>query len=74
MLAAEATPLAKAGGLADVTTGLTKALRRLGHDVRLMIPRYGFIAEEEFDLRPQGDAFSIPLGNMWEKVILIGGF
>lgn len=73
MLAAEATPLAKAGGLADVTTGLGKALRRLGHDVRLMIPRYGFIAEEEFGLTPQGDAFLMPLGDTWDKVNPVGG-
>ncbi len=73
MLAAEAAPLAKAGGLADVTTGLGKSLRGLGHDVRLMIPRYGFISEEEFGLALQGDAFLMPLGEKWEEVIPVEG-
>ena len=36
----EAVPLAKTGGLADVTTGLGKALTALGHDVTLVLPHY----------------------------------
>jgi starch synthase len=37
---AEAVPFAKAGGLADVAGALPAALRRLGHDVRVLMPRY----------------------------------
>jgi starch synthase len=40
MLAAEAHPFSKTGGLADVTTALSKALGGLGHDVTLVTPRY----------------------------------
>lgn len=39
-LAAEATPLVKIGGLADVAGELPRALARLGVDVQLAIPRY----------------------------------
>ena len=38
--ASEATPLAKTGGLADVTGSLPHALQRLGHNVTVIIPYY----------------------------------
>ncbi|NLB17898.1 MAG: glycogen synthase GlgA [Syntrophomonadaceae bacterium] len=38
--ASEMTPFAKTGGLADVTGSLPKALKDLGHDVRVVIPNY----------------------------------
>ncbi len=41
LAAAEAAPLAKVGGLAEFTVALPKALRSLGVDARLIIPRYG---------------------------------
>ncbi len=39
-VASEAAPLAKTGGLADVAGSLPHALKRLGHDVTVMIPYY----------------------------------
>jgi starch synthase len=40
MIASEAQPFSKTGGLADVAAALPKALTRLGHDVTLITPRY----------------------------------
>ena len=39
----EAAPFAKTGGLADVAGALPCALAKLGHRVKLVIPRYGVI-------------------------------
>ena len=37
---AECTPLAQTGGLGDVVSGLSKALKKRGHDVRIVMPLY----------------------------------
>jgi starch synthase len=72
-LAAEAVPFAKVGGLADVAGSLPKAIRALGHDIRLMIPRYGTIRSDQFNLEKIGEPFPIPLGPGEEYVHLVGG-
>jgi len=40
MVASEAYPLAKTGGLGDAVTGMTCALREAGNDVDLLMPAY----------------------------------
>lgn len=64
--AAEVVPFAKTGGLADVAGALPKVLAEMGHDVRIVMPRYGTIDEKKFSLRPVTEAFSIPHGH--EKI------
>lgn len=48
----EVVPFAKVGGLADVTSSLPKALRRLGHHVSTIVPLYGAIDRERHGLAP----------------------
>ena len=43
LVAAEAVPFAKEGGVADVIGSLPRELAALGHDVRVFMPRYGSI-------------------------------
>ena len=38
--ASECVPFAKTGGLADVVGILPKFLKQMGHDVRIVMPRY----------------------------------
>jgi starch synthase len=42
-ISSECTPLAQTGGLGDVVAGLSKALRKRGHDARIIMPLYGSI-------------------------------
>ncbi|MBQ4421747.1 MAG: glycogen/starch synthase, partial [Schwartzia sp.] len=48
-VASEAVPFIKTGGLADVAGSLPKALKKQGVDVRVVMPKYGKIAQEYLD-------------------------
>jgi starch synthase len=45
-IAAEVAPFAKTGGLGDVTLGLSRFLGQAGHDVRVFLPYYPSLREE----------------------------
>jgi starch synthase len=46
MVASEARPFAKTGGLADVIGSLPSALQRIGEDVAVLLPRYRGVAPD----------------------------
>ncbi|MBU0630572.1 MAG: glycogen synthase GlgA [Candidatus Margulisbacteria bacterium] len=49
-VSSEVVPFAKTGGLADVAGALPKALKRIGHDVRVFMPRYKMVDPEKYNL------------------------
>src|SRR5688572_20869925 len=52
-LTAELAPLAKTGGLADVSAALPRFLAARSHDVRIVMPLYGRIRARHPDLAPE---------------------
>lgn len=63
LVASEATPFAKTGGLADVAGALPKALKQLGHDVRIIMPFYSEV---------QGGGFAVRKGRKSVEVEIEG--
>ena len=66
MVASEAVPYAKTGGLADVAGVLPKFLKQLGHDVRVVIPLYGSIDQWKYPLEHVPGALGVWLGELGE--------
>ena len=71
MAASEVVPFAKSGGLADVSGALPKALHALGHDVRVVMPRYYIVDKQKYGLKALEGALGVPmgpLGELWASV------
>lgn len=66
MISSEVVPYAKTGGLADVVGALPQVLQRLGHEVIVVMPKYGSIDAQKFGLRRHWDSMGVWMGNMQE--------
>lgn len=63
----EANPFVRVGGLASVMYSLPKALCELGHDARVMIPRYLSIDDTAFHLKMEYKDLKVPTGNTTDE-------
>lgn len=59
---AEVAPYASIGGLAQVAYFLPKALKKLGAEVSIFMPRYGTIDEKKYHIKPYLTGLKVPTG------------
>ena len=62
-LSPEAVPFAKTGGLADVSGALPGAIKRLGADIRLVLPFYRLVRQGDFEIQPLFDDLEVRLNH-----------
>lgn len=63
-VSSEVEPFAKTGGLADVAGSLPKELRKLGLDVRVILPKYGSIDEKKYKIiEVPNSEFEVSIGD-----------
>src|SRR5579875_2378639 len=74
LVATEAVPFAKEGGVADVMGSLPGELAALGHDVRLFLPRYGSIDPARLGLRFTGVEGPVSMGARERWVSILEGW
>lgn len=70
LVATEAVPFAKEGGVADVIGSLPKELAALGHDVRIFLPHYGSIDSARWELQPTGVIRSVFLSGFNQMIVI----
>ncbi|MDR1443785.1 MAG: glycogen synthase [Treponema sp.] len=71
MASSEGHPYAKTGGLADMVSALSLSLAKLGHDVRIVLPRYYNIGRSGLHLLE--GAMGVPLGGAEEWCAVYNG-
>ncbi len=68
MVSAEAVPFAKTGGLADAVSALAGNLSELGHDVKIVMPRYYKIDRKKLTKLEGPLGVPVGIGQEWTAV------
>lgn len=69
----EVYPFSKTGGLADVSSALPQVLRTMGHDVRIVTPKYKCVDRFQKELKELDQQIVIPVGEEQIKGTLVEG-
>ncbi|MDR2436766.1 MAG: glycogen synthase [Endomicrobium sp.] len=62
MVASECVPFVKVGGLADVVGTLPKYLKKAGHDIRIILPKYKSICSKKYNLQTLAYKLHVQIG------------
>ncbi len=68
MVAAEVAPFTVVGGLAFVAAALPQALHKLGHEVRIVMPKYAAVDERRHPLTRRIHDLAVPYGTGQRRV------
>ncbi len=60
-VSSEVVPFAKTGGLADVSGALPQVIRELGHDIRIVMPKYLTVSDRRFKIHDIKRLTDIPI-------------
>ncbi|HSC71619.1 MAG TPA: glycogen/starch synthase, partial [Candidatus Methylomirabilis sp.] len=73
LASSEVAPFAKTGGLADVAGALPKALAKLGHDARVVLPKYRMVDAAKHQLQQVLASLPIPVAGRTENAAIWQG-
>ncbi len=60
-VSSEVMPFAKTGGLADVSGALPQMIREMGHDIRIMMPKFAGVSDRRFKIHDIKRLTDIPI-------------
>ncbi len=75
-ISSEVEPFAKTGGLADVAGAFPQIIRELGHDIRIILPKYGFVGDRKYNIYDviRLRDIPVPIGNKTEMASIKSSF